>query len=409
MILPVSLFLQPEGFFMKKLFAVCARGLEPFTLQELRALGFQGGTPLSAAASEAKDEDRGGGGGVEFQGALGDVYRANLHLRTASRVFIQLGGFFGDTFSDLRRRARRLPWEEYLKPGEPVSLRISCHRSRLFHSGAVSENIIEAMGGRLGQIPPVRSLGGEGGKSIPQLIFIRLLENRFTFWVDSSGTLLHRRGYRLATAKAPLRETLASAMLMAAAWNKAAPLLDPFCGSGTIAIEAALRARNIPPGSSRPFAFMHWPNFDRILWEAILEEGKKKKRDRQLTIMASDRDQGAIQAASANAARAGVAEDINFSCRAISGIKPPPGPGWIVTNPPYGVRLRSKQDLGRLYARFGSVLAGKCPGWKVVLLVSNRQLWRNAGLQFDRGVPLRNGGLKVNLVKAVVRYSNLAI
>jgi putative N6-adenine-specific DNA methylase len=125
--------------------------------------------------------------------------------------------------------------------------------------------------------------------------------------------------------------------------------------------------------------------------------------------MASDRDQGAIQAARANAARAGVAEDIDFSCRAISGIEPPPGPGWVVTNPPYGVRLRSNQDLGRLYARFGNVLAGKCPGWKVILLIANRQLWRNTGLQFDGGVPLRNGGLKVNLVKTIVRYSNSAI
>lgn len=405
----MSLFLQQEDFFMKKLFAAVAPGLEPFTLQELRQLGFQAGRPLFSSPSMSKCEGQEGGGGVEFQGTLGDVYRANLHLRTASRVFAQIGGFFGNTFSDLRRRARRLPWEEYLKPGEAVSLRVSCRRSRLFHSGAVAEKVLEAIGGRLGRNPSVRNLGEERGRPIPQLIFIRLSENRFAFWVDSSGVLLHRRGYRLATAKAPLRETLASAMLMAAEWDKAAPLLDPFCGSGTIAIEAALRARNIPPGSSRPFAFMRWPNFDRILWEAILEEGKKKERDRQLTIMASDRDQGAIQAARANAARAGVAEDIDFSCRAISGIKPPPGPGWIVTNPPYGVRLRSNQDLGRLYARFGKVLAGKCPGWKVTLLVSNKQLWRNTGLQFDRGVPLRNGGLKVNLVKAVVRYSNLAI
>ncbi len=388
---------------MKKLFAVVAPGLEPFTSQELRELGFQVGTSPFSLSSTSKSEGQDGGGGVEFQGTLGDVYRANLHLRTASRVFVQIGGFFGDTFSDLRRRARRLPWEEYLKLGEAVSLRVSCRRSRLFHSGAVAEKVLEAIGGRLGQIPPVQGLGEEGGRTIPQLVFIRLSENRFTFWVDSSGVLLHRRGYRLATAKAPLRETLASAMLMASEWDMASPMLDPFCGAGTIAIEATLMARKVPPGSSRPFTFMNWPNFDRSLWESIREEGKKKEKDYRLKIMASDRDRGAIQAARANAERAGVADDIEFSCGAVSAIEPPKGPGWIVTNPPYGVRLRSNRDLGRLYGQFGKVMARKCPGWKVVLLSADRQLLGNTGLQFDRGIPLRNGGLKVRLVKTIVR------
>jgi len=386
---------------MKKLFAVCSPGLEPFTLRELQEVGLQAGMPHLAASAGAKGQ--GQGGGIEFQGTLGNVYRANLHLRTASRVFVRLGGFFGDTFSDLRRRAGRLPWEEYLKPGEAVSLRVSCRQSRLFHSGAVAEKVLEAIGGRLGQIPPVGSLAEERGRTISQLIFIRLSENRFEFWVDSSGALLHRRGYRLATAKAPLRETLASAMLMASEWDTTSPVLDPFCGAGTIAIEAARMARKIPPGSSRPFAFMRWPNFDRNLWESIREEEKSKEKDCQPKIMASDRDRGAIQAAQANAERAGVGEDIEFSCRAISAIEPPTGPGWIVTNPPYGVRLQSNQEVGRLYGQFGKVMATKCPGWKVVLLSADMQLWGNTGLQFDRGIPLRNGGLKVRLIKAIVR------
>jgi len=386
---------------MKKLFAVCSPGLEPFTLRELQEIGLQAGMPHLAASAGAKGQ--GQGGGIEFQGTLGNVYRANLHLRTASRVFVRLGGFFGDTFSDLRRRAGRLPWEEYLKPGEAVSLRVSCRQSRLFHSGAVAEKVLEAIGGRLGQIPPVGSLAEERGRAISQLIFIRLSEDRFEFWVDSSGALLHRRGYRLATAKAPLRETLASAMLMASEWDTTSPVLDPFCGAGTIAIEAARMARKIPPGSSRPFAFMRWPNFDRNLWESIREEEKSKEKDCQPKIMASDRDRGAIQAAQANAERAGVGEDIEFSCRAISAIEPPTGPGWIVTNPPYGVRLQSNQEVGRLYGQFGKVMATKCPGWKVVLLSADMQLWGNTGLQFDRGIPLRNGGLKVRLIKAIVR------
>jgi putative N6-adenine-specific DNA methylase len=192
----------------------------------------------------------------------------------------------------------------------------------------------------------------------------------------------------------------------------ASPLLDPFCGSGTIAIEAAMIARNIPPGRARRFAFMDWPNFDAALWQSLLENVETRddsprseaERDRASLppIIASDRDAGAVEAAKANAARAGVADEIGFSRRAVSAIEPPLFPGWIVTNPPYGVRVSGDKDLRNLYAQFGHVLRAKCRGWRVAMLSGNAQLQRAVGLDFDEGIPLVNGGLKVRLARATV-------
>jgi putative N6-adenine-specific DNA methylase len=214
--------------------------------------------------------------------------------------------------------------------------------------------------------------------------------------------LLYRRGYRLATGKAPLRETLAAGILLASGWDTLSPMLDPFCGSGTIAIEAALLARRIPPGARRQFAFMDWPNFDSEVWEKLLAEARTMQRASWPKIAASDRDAGAIRAAGANAERAGVMDSIEFSCRPISAIDPPLGPGWVVTNPPYGVRLGAPGDLRNLYARFGKTLRAKCPGWKIAMLCNSAQLLRATGLKFDPGIPTRNGGLKVRLMRGKI-------
>jgi putative N6-adenine-specific DNA methylase len=388
---------------MARLFAVCTPGLEPFLAGELNRLGLPTGHPSSqpedfSLLKGPEDEV----GGVEFRGSLPELYRANLHLRTASRVLMQLGRFYADTFSDLRRRAKRLPWENHLRPGRAVSLRIACHRSRLFHSGAVAERIREAMADRLGSLPPVQNFEADEGEILPQLIIVRLVENRCAIHVDSSGALLYRRGYRQATGKAPLRETLAAGILLASGWDTLSPLLDPFCGSGSIAIEAARLARRIPPGGNRKFAFMDWPNFDSEMWRQLLAEIGPIQRVRSLRIMASDRDAGVLQDARANAERAGVAEAIEFSRRSISAIHPPREPGWVVTNPPYGVRLGSTQDLRLLYARFGKVMRAKCPGWKIALLCSSAQLPRATGLKFDSGILTWNGGLKVRLMRGSI-------
>jgi putative N6-adenine-specific DNA methylase len=384
---------------MEKLFAVCTPGLEPFAAQELYQLGLMSGCGSGSSHESVGYES----GGIEFQGSLHDAYRANLYLRTASRVLVRLGQFYAAEFSELRRRAGRLLWENYLAPERPIALRVACQKSRLYHETAVAERVAGAIGDRLGKPSPLCKYREGSSTSPPQLIVVRLVDNLCTISIDSSGALLHRRGYRLATARAPLRETLASAMVMASGWNKLFPLLDPFCGSGTIPIEAALLAGNIPPGFCRRFAFMDWPHFDSKYWRGLLANAAKAIVSDLPRIIGSDRDAGAIEAAQANAERAGLAGRVEFSNRAISAIDPPPGPGWVVTNPPYGVRVSRTNDLRNLYAQFGKVMRARCPGWRVTMICGRVELIRNTGLDFDRGMPTTNGGLRVRLVRSWVK------
>jgi putative N6-adenine-specific DNA methylase len=384
-------------------FAACTPGLEPFTSQELETLGLEVGLFSPGRGSlELQDPAEHIVGGVSFSGSLTDLYRANLHLRTANRILVRFGTFQAASFQEFRRKAGQLPWEEVLGPGSPVAFRVTCHRSRLYHQKAVAERLAGAIADRLGQSPPVQPGEETEDTPGPQLIMARLVNNRVTISLDSSGPLLHRRGYRLAAGKAPLRETLAAGLLMASGWNKASPLVDPFCGSGTIPIEAALWAFDIPPGLNRPFAFINWPSFETQQWKALLTKAAQRITGVTPLFIASDRDQGAVRMARENAERAGVGHLIDFSCRAISSIEAPATPGWVVTNPPFGVRVSRQKDLRNLYAQFGQVLRIKCPGWQVALLCTNLQLARNIGLRLDQGIPLAHGGLKVRILRGRV-------
>ncbi len=390
---------------MDSFFAVTAPGLEPFTGQELNALGLLPGAvtdPDSSLEGSTSIISPQSDGGLTFKGDLSALYRANLHLRTASRVLARLGNFFSaTTFPELQKRASHLPWERFLKPGQPVSLRVTCHRSKLYHSDAVARAVAAALADRMGQPSPVRRADEETGDP-PQLVVVRLAEDKCTVSVDSSGVLLHKRGYRQAVAKAPLRETLAAALLLASGWDTASPLLDPFCGSGTIPIEAALMARRIPPGINRRFAFMQWPNYDEKLWLSIKDIHPTSFAG-TFSIHGSDRDAGAIEMSRANAERAGVAESIEFKCQAVSAINPPSGKGWVVTNPPYGLRVSGGKDLRNLYAQFGNVLRQHCPGWNLSVLCSDAALLGQMRLKLDTSLELFNGGIRVRLGRGIVR------
>jgi 23S rRNA G2445 N2-methylase RlmL len=367
-------------------FVVATPGLEEITALEMLDLGIP--------ADEVEP------GGILCKGTLETLYELNLHLRTASRVLARLGNFFrATTFELLQQRLTALPWERFLSPGQPISLRVTCHKSKLYHSDAVARTASAALAERLGQPSPLVKADEQEGPV--QLIIIRLLEDRCTVSLDTSGTHLHKRGYRQAVAKAPLRETLAAGILLASGWDRHAPLLDPFCGSGTIAIEAALLAMNIPPGQNRGFAFMDWRNFDAALWQQVIDQGKPSSGNAPL-IHASDRDAGAVRMARTNAERAGVAEAIQFTCQAVSNITPPPGPGWVVTNPPYGPRLHQGNDLRDLYARFGDVLRDRCPGWVLAVLCSDHVLLGQLHLDLESSLSFMNGGLSVRLAQALV-------
>jgi len=375
----------------QRLFVVTAPGLEAFTAREMRDLGLAGkrvGQPTV--------------GGLEFAGSLRDLYRLNLHLRTANRVIVRLGEFYAAAFSELRTKASHLPWERYLRPGQPVAVRVTCHQSKLYHSDAVAERVLGAIGDRLGIPAEPAAWDEDSSEAPPQGVVVRLSNNMCTVSMDSSGALLHRRGYRLATAKAPLRETLAAAMLLASGWNMEAPLLDPFCGSGTIPIEAALLVRRIAPGKKRHFAFMDWTSFEADLWAEEHAAALAAEREAMPLLLASDRDAGAIRAAEANAGRAGIAGAITYTCQAVSAITPPPGPGWVVTNPPYGVRVSADKDLRNLYAQLGHVLRLRCPGWQVALLCNSLPLLHQIQMPLDTSRSWVNGGLRVMLACGTV-------
>lgn len=390
------------------LFAVAAPGLEPLVAAELAALG------ITATAER---------GGAAWDGTLAELYTANLHLRTASRILARVGQFRARTFPELERYAARLPWAEYIAPGRAVQLRVSCHKSKLYHEKAVAERVrgaIERAVGTLGTAANGRDTGDrvavpgtpdeEDDGAHAQLVVVRFHYDRCTISMDSSGALLHRRGYRQELARAPLRETLAAALLLASGWPGDAPLVDPFCGSGTIPIEAALLTRRIapglayPPGEPRGYAFQEWPGYDAKLWDDVVARARALIRPAAAApILGSDRDAGAIAAATANAERAGVLGDLELDVRPLSALEPPPGVGWLVTNPPYGVRVGERAPLRDLYAALGKLARQRLQGWHLTLLSADRGLERQVGIPLEPALETRNGGIAVRVVQGVVR------
>jgi putative N6-adenine-specific DNA methylase len=376
---------------MFKLFAVTLPGLEPYARQELVQLGIQTPQRMDLVGEPVEES-----GGVAFDASFTDLFRVNLHLHTVNRVIARLGEFHASAFSELRKKAARLTWESYLKPGGNISIRVTCHKSRLLHTVGIAERVAGAIGDRLGMQPSIVKFD-EANEFSSQLIIIRMVNDICMVNLDTSGALLHRRGYRLETGKAPLRETLAAGMLMAAGWDPAVPLLDPFCGSGTIPIEAARLACGIPPGIDRIFAFMKWPCFDKHKWEGILTHAQRDKKAAHPLILASDRDEGVIKMAIANAERAGVLSNIRFIAQAFSAVEPGQEKGWLITNPPYGLRVNSNSDIRDLYAGLGNVLRNRFTGWQVGILCNNAALIGQMKLTIEKSIPLFNGGVPVRL------------
>ena len=373
------------------MFAITAPGLESLAAAELRAIG----------ATQVRAEE----GGVGFTGGREMLYAANLWLRTASRVLVRVAAFHASEFHELERRARRVPWDQYAVPDRAIRFRVTCRKSRLYHSDAVAQRFAAAVAATLGDgaIAGTAASSGtddqedDGGDA--QLFIVRIAHDECTVSADSSGVLLHQRGYRQAVARAPLRETLAAAMLLAAKWNPAAPLVDPMCGSGTIGIEAALLARHLAPGRKRTFAFQRWPDADERAWTALLSRAEGGVVAGAIApIVCADRDAGAVAATRANAERAGVADDIDVREGAISSIEARGESGWLVTNPPYGVRVGERDKLRSLYAQLGHVARRVFPGWTIALLAADRALASQLQLSLEPKMATSNGGIPVELL-----------
>lgn len=372
-------------------FAIAAPGLAPLVAAELVALDI-----APRDVSEA---------GVAFTATHAQLLAANLWLRVASRLVVRLAEFEARDFATLEKQAQRVPWSRVMTRGALVKLRVTCRKSRLYHSDAVAERVARGIERSVGDVTITSGTRDDDDADIatadaPQLIIVRFDHDRCTISADSSGELLHRRGWRLAVAKAPLRETLAAAMLAACDWDGALPLVDPFCGSGTIGIEAALRARNVAPGLSRTFAVEGWPGSDHALGsDARASARAAAKPATGVPIVMSDRDAGAVAAAHANAGRAGVLDDVTIEQRPLSDTDLARiGPtGLVITNPPYGLRVSDAADLRGLYARLGDVVRAGGRGWRLAMLVADRRLAGQMRLPMDTRLRTTNGGIPVSV------------
>ena len=366
-------------------FAITAPGLESVAATELTALGF---LPYDHEP-----------GGVAFDTDRRGLYRANLQLRTVSRILVRAAAFRAAHFSELERHAATVPWGTWVPAGGAVHFRITSRKSRLYHQKAIADRLEEAVRRAVPQAQAVRGAAEVEERDDVQRFVVRLAYDQCTVSADSSGALLHQRGYRLAVARAPLRETLAAAMLLGTGWDPATPLIDPMCGSGTIPIEAALLARRIPPGWRRRFAFERWADFDLATWQAVRAEAETAILPRApVPIVASDRDAGAVAATRSNAERAGVLPDLTIHQGPLSAVEPPDGSGLLLTNPPYGLRIGEADALRDLFARLGQVMRQQLSGWRLGLLSANPALPRQLALPMEVRWRTSNGGIPVELL-----------
>ena len=373
---------------VREYFAVTAPGFEKGCRQEIMGLGLD-----THGASEEI-------GSVTFAGRFVDCQRANLHLRTATRILMRVATFAATNPRQLARQAAAIPWELFLPADQLPEVKVSSHRSRLYHSAAVAETVRAAIR---------RQLDGSAESSPSQrfqTVFVRIQDDRVTLSVDSSGEPLYKRGLKTGPARAPIRESLAAAILMAAGYDHRRPLVDPLCGAGTFSLEAALMAKQRAPGVKREFAFMDWPAFRKRQWDHLKKEAKFDEAILDTPrIFASDVDEQACRQLAVTIDINGLSDAVRvankdlFACKASQyGGEP----GLVAVNPPYGVRIGSSEAADGLFGRICRHLKAAFHGWDVALIAPHHHLVRR--LPFPaRQLPLLHGGLKLTLLLGTLR------
>jgi len=363
----------------------CGKGIAPFLRAEVESLG------LAVTGETA--------GGVDTGGTLADTLRLNLRLRTALRVLWECDRFEADDPKRLYARASELPWERWIAPDGYVCVNSFTQtpsiRDSRFAGLTLKDAIVDRIQKAVGRRPD------SGSDTARTVVFLYWREREARIYLDTSGESLARRGYRKEPLKAPLQETLAAAIVRAAEWDPATPFVNPMCGSGTLAIEAALLASNRAPGLLRDnFGFMHLLGFPKGQWDALRAEAKREIAPwpAEPAIVATDANPQAVEAAQRNATNAGVTDGIAFGVCDIAETPMPAGGGVVVVNPPYGERLGQTPELVELYGRIGDFFKQRGQGYTGYIFTGNPALGKRVGLRSNRKIPLFNSELECRLL-----------
>ncbi len=359
--------------------APCHFGLESVLKREIQDLGYE--------ITQVED------GRVTFRGGMDAACRANIFLRTAERILLKAGCFTAVTFEELFQKTKEIPWERYIpENGKFWVAKAASVKSRLFSPSDIQSIMKKAMVERMKSCYHIQWFP-EDGAAYPVRVF--LMKDVVTVGIDTTGVSLHKRGYRPAAGKAPIAENLAAALIMLTPWKKDRILVDPFCGSGTIPIEAAMMAANIAPGMNRDFTAEQWTNLvERKYWyDAIDEAHDQINTDIDTDIQGYDIDGDVLKTARKNAADAGVDHLIHFQRREVSQLSHPGKYGFIITNPPYGERLEEKEALPELYREFGESFR-KLDTWSAYMITSYEDAERYFGRKADRNRKIYNGMLR---------------
>lgn len=362
-----------------ELIAPCHFGLEAVLKKEIIDLGYD--------VSQVED------GRVTFLGDEEAVCRANIFLRTAERILIKVGSFHAETFEELFQGTKKLPWEEYIsRDGKFWVAKAGSIKSKLFSPSDIQSIMKKAMVERLKEIYRINWFE-EDGEIFPLRVF--LLKDEVTVGLDTTGESLHKRGYRKLAAKAPIAENLAAALIMLTPWRGDRILVDPFCGSGTFPIEAALMAANIAPGMNRSFTAENWKHIvGRRIWYDTVEEAQEMVNlDVATDIQGYDIDEGIVSAARENAKLAGVEQLIHFQKRGVEELSHAKKYGFIITNPPYGERLEEKKNLPKLYRTIGERYR-QLDAWSLYVITAYENAEQDIGKKADKNRKIYNGMMK---------------
>ena len=358
----------------------CLLGLESLVAEEMRRMGM----------AEVRAEN----GRVHCRGTMADIARLNIGLRCGARVLMELGSFPAPDFEALFQGTAALPWEDFIPRDGEFPVKGYSLNSTLHSVPACQAIVKKASAQRLGKAYGLETLPETGSR---YQIQFSIVKDTATLYLDTSGEGLYKRGYRAKNMGAPLRETLAAALVLLSRYRGKDPFCDPFCGSGTIPIEAALIAKNRAPGLDRRFAAQRWKNMDSKLWMDAADEAQDKEFHGNYDIWGGDIDPAAVELAGHNAALAGVEDCIRFEVADAAAFHRSSEYGQLVTNPPYGERLLEKSEAEEVYRRFGAAVRTLPPKWRVLVLSSHTEFERCFGRTADKKRKLYNGMLKCDL------------